>query len=95
MTNGKQLKKLRESLGLSQQALSNLLGVSLQTIWRHEHDKFEIDPDTLKLIPILHAGKVPTWCKASPNKVAELADHIRECEDCRLVLGYLNLKAKK
>jgi transcriptional regulator with XRE-family HTH domain len=97
MSKGSQLKKLRETLGLSQQALSNLLGMSMQAVWRWEHDKFEFDPSLLELIPILHSGKVPDWCgptKKSGFDVAALSQHAKSCEDCSLVLRYLELKTK-
>jgi transcriptional regulator with XRE-family HTH domain len=100
MYSGKDLKKLRESLKLSQQTLSNLLGVSMQTIWRWEHD----DPprvgglgDILKIIPILQSGETPDWCavtKKSHADVGLLTAHVGGCDRCKTVLQYLNLKAK-
>ncbi len=92
-----QLKKLRESLSLSQQALSNLLGVSLQTIWRWENQEFEFNPKLLNLIPILHSEKVPDWCestKKSRADVTTLLSHVKGCEQCQMVLFYLDLKTK-
>jgi len=92
-----QLKKLRDSLGLSQQALSNLLGVSLQTIWRWENQEFEFDPKLLNLIPILHSEKIPDWCdstKKSRADVTTLLSHVKGCEQCQMVLFYLDSKTK-
>jgi transcriptional regulator with XRE-family HTH domain len=91
------LKALRGSLNLSQQALSNLLGVSLQTIWRWENQEFDFDPSLLNLIPILHSGKTPDWCdstKKTRADVTALLPHIKGCEQCQMVLFYLDLKTK-
>jgi transcriptional regulator with XRE-family HTH domain len=92
-----QLKKLRESLSLSQQALSNMLGVSLQTIWRWENQEFEFNPKLVNLIPILHSGKTPDWCdstKKSRADVTTLLPHVKGCEQCQMVLFYLDSKTK-
>jgi|ERR1041385_584785 transcriptional regulator with XRE-family HTH domain len=92
-----QLKKLRESLSLSQQALSNLLGVSLQTVWRWENQEFEFNPKLLKLIPILNSETIPDWCdstKKSRADVTTLLSHVKGCEQCQMVLFYLDLKTK-
>jgi transcriptional regulator with XRE-family HTH domain len=94
-SKAKQLVELREKLGLSQQALSQLLGVSLQTVWRWEKGKFEIDDAILRLIPELHAKRPPYWCEvgksAAANDTKELADHLSSgCKQCRDVIYFLS-----
>jgi transcriptional regulator with XRE-family HTH domain len=97
MSNGTNLKKLRVELKMSQQALSNLLGVSLQTVWRWENDQFDSGKEILQLVKMLHAGKVPDWCDTAKGfklDVAALETHIKTCHTCLMVMSYLNLKSQ-
>jgi transcriptional regulator with XRE-family HTH domain len=97
MSNGANLKKLRGELGMSQQALSNLLGVSLQTVWRWENDQFDPGTEILRLIRMLHAGKIPDWCATAKGfelDVATLEKHVKTCDTCLMVMSYLNLKSQ-
>lgn len=96
-----QLKSTREKLGLSQEAVARLLGVSLKSVYRWENGKFEADAGNdaiLQLIPILAAGKLPQACKDARKHgldTAFLAGHVPGCLDCRAVLAYLTILSSK
>jgi transcriptional regulator with XRE-family HTH domain len=47
---GAELKRIRESLGLSMRELADQLGVHHITVWRWEHDKFRMGRHTDKFI---------------------------------------------
>jgi DNA-binding transcriptional regulator YiaG len=89
------LKNLRDKLGLTQQKVAYLMGVSLQTVWRWEHSKdAKQEPPAyiFDLLPILAAGRVPDWCKdtvAAGYAVPFLAQHVLNCSQCKLVTTYL------
>src|ERR1700722_7793647 len=92
-------KATREKLGLSQEAVARLLGVSLKTVYRWEDGKgASAGSDAiLELIPILAAGKVPEACKSARKHgldAAFLAGHIPGCDDCRVFFAYIYTTSK-
>jgi len=100
MTTVNRLKAVREKLGLSQDAVARLLGVSFKTVYRWEKGLYEAsagDEAVLQLLPILAARKVPQFCKAARKQgldTAFLAEHLHGCEECRLALVYLEFQRK-
>lgn len=95
ITKASTFKALRDKLDLTQQKIAYLLGVSLQTVWRWEHStnaKQEPPDYVFDLLPILAAGKTPTWCKetaAAGCATSFLAQHVLSCKQCKLVVTYL------
>jgi hypothetical protein len=86
------LRPLREKLGLSQEAVARLFNVTLQTVWRWDVGRTPVPDQVLHLLPTLHAGKVPGWCKESEKNgpdVAFLQSHLKGCEVCRVAVYYL------
>jgi len=56
--NAIEIKDIREKLGLSQEALAHLLGVSFQTINRWEKGTFKPSPLALEKLKSLEKEKV-------------------------------------
>lgn len=95
------LKAAREKLGISQEGVARLLGVSLKSVYRWENGSFEASAGNdavLQLLPILAAKKLPQACKEARKHgldTAFLAGHVRDCEECRLAFVYLDLQMRK
>src|SRR5258708_30828912 len=88
-------KATRENLGLSQEAVARLLGVSLKSVYRWESGEIKASAGNdaiLELIPILAKGKVPEACKDARKHVLDprfLATHVPGCADCRVFFRYI------
>ena len=100
-TTPNRLKAAREKLGLSQEAVARLLGVSLRSVTRWEAGEFESSTGgndaILQLLPFLAEGKVPQPCKEARKHGLDttfLAQHVRGCDQCRLAVLYLYMMAK-
>ena len=95
------LEAVRKKLGLSQEAVARLLGVSLRSVSRWENGSFEASSGNdaiLQLLPILAAKKLPQACKEARKQgldTAFLAGHVRDCEECRLAFVYLDLQVRR
>lgn len=101
MTKSKQLQELREKLGLTQEQIARLMGVSLQTVWRwlNSKDKKQETPDyVFDLLPILARKDVPRFCAdatAARREETFLAQHINGCKQCQMVIQFLKIKAEE
>jgi DNA-binding transcriptional regulator YiaG len=56
--NGKKVRKLRKSLGLTQEKFSQLIAVSLDTVKKWESGKPNISPSTCRLLEMIEANPI-------------------------------------
>ena len=93
----KNLKKLRQELGISQQKLADVILVSQQSVNKYENK--DVEPDMETLIKIADFFDVSLDYLAGRTEVCEMADKEKlsdlSADEARLVKEYRKLKDKQ
>lgn len=68
MTDGERIKIWRESRGLSQSALAEMVGVRRQAVWNWENDKADPTQHNVKLCAERIGVSLPVFYGPTPRK---------------------------
>lgn len=90
------LKKLRESVGLSQQALANKLGSTQQKIYSYENGIYEPDITTMKQFAEFFNTSVDYLIGNTdiPNKIEKVEEFQLNEEEADILTKYRSMSAK-
>jgi len=83
---------------ITQEEAARLLGIAKNTWERWESGEFAPNGLMLELLPYLSRNECPQPCSFSSGKKRSgkwMAEHIRICRECWLVINYLAIVAKR